>query len=115
MHFGFFEFSFLGPCSVSFYHVRYPKGKDMVNILQLRELQGCKGGRMVMANGPIRAKQVSCDWSTRFMRVIFLYRRTETGLLSCDWSTRFMRVIFLYRRTETGLQYNCTAVQLIQA
>ena len=111
MHFGLFEFSFLGPCSVSFYHVRYPKGKDVVNILQLREAQGCKegGGRRVMA------KNLSCDWSTRFMRVIFLYRRTETGLLSCDWSTRFMRVIFLYRRTETGLQYNCTAVQLIQA
>ena len=35
-----------------FYHVRYPKGKDVVNILQLREAQGCKegGGRRVMAN-----------------------------------------------------------------
>ena len=40
--------------------------------------------------------------------------------LSCDWSTRFMRVILLglslvgtnlqYRRTETGLQYQRTAV-----
>jgi hypothetical protein len=43
----------------------------------------------------------------------------------CDLSTRFMRVILLglslvstslqYRRTETGLQYERTAVQLIQA
>ena len=38
-----------------FYHVRYPKGKDVVNMLQLRELQGCKA----MPNGPIRAKQVN--------------------------------------------------------
>ena len=45
--------------------------------------------------------------------------------LSCDWSTRFMKVILLglslvstslqYRRKETRLQYKCTAVQLIQA
>ena len=30
--------------NLSFYHVRYPKGKDVVNILQLREAQGCKEG-----------------------------------------------------------------------
>ena len=39
------------------------------------------------------AKNLSCDWSTRFMRVILLgfslvgtnlqYRRTETGLNQC--------------------------------
>ena len=37
---------------LNFYHVRYPKGKDVFNILQLRELQGCKeggGGGGVMA------------------------------------------------------------------
>ena len=55
----------------------------------------------------------------------------EVGMLriqSCDWSTRFMRVILLglslvstnlrvlqHRCTVTGLQYKCTAVQLIQA
>jgi hypothetical protein len=45
--------------------------------------------------------------------------------LICDWSTQFMKVILLglslvstslqYSRTETGLQYKRTAVQLIQA
>ena len=27
-----------------FYHICYPKGKDVVNLLQLREAQGCKEG-----------------------------------------------------------------------
>ena len=52
----------------------------------------------------------------------------ELKIQSCDWSTRFMKVILLrlslvstnvqvlqYRCTFTGLQYKHTAVQLIQA
>ena len=71
----------------------FPLGKDVVNMLQLRQGQGGKGAM---------PKNLSCDWSTRFMRVIFLG-------LSLD------RTSWQYRRTETGLQYKRTAVQLIQA
>ena len=39
-----------GCCPFSFYHVRYPKGKDVVNILQLRESQGCKGEGVMAKN-----------------------------------------------------------------
>ena len=59
--------------SFCFYHVRFPKGKDVVNMLWLRYVEGMP-------------KNLSCNWSTRFMKVILLglslvstslqYRRT---------------------------------------
>ena len=63
---------------LSFLPHPFPLGKDVVNMQQLRgKDQGMP-------------RNLSCDWLTRFMRVILLglslvgtnlqYRRTETGL-----------------------------------
>ena len=50
----------------------------------------------------VTSKNLSCDWLTRFMKVILL------GL-------SLVRTSLQYRCAETGLQYKRTAVQLIQA
>ena len=51
------------------------------------------------------ATNLSCDWLTRFMKVILL------GLSLVRTSLQFLQ----YMCTESGLQYKHTAVQLIQA
>ena len=61
--------------------------------------------QLVVGGGGGTLKNQSCDWSTRFMKVILL----GLSLVRTDLQ------VLQYRRTENGLQYECTAVQLIQA
>ena len=82
----------LGAHMAPFYTARSAGQKGCVNMQQL-------GGSVGTP------RNMSCDWSTRFMRVIL------RGLSLVSTNLQVLK----YRCTVTGLQYKHTSVQLIQA